>query len=71
MELVDFEWRFGVTASTSEVKQVGRTFVHLKLIFNKDEGKPVVKTIELSIQQFYTLLSQLEQAQVQLEDMLL
>ena len=48
-ELVDFEWRFGVTASTSEVKQVGRTFVHLKLKLHEKagegRGKMTVKTI--------------------------
>ena len=48
-ELVDFEWRFGVTASTSEVKQVGRTFVHLKLKLHEKAGegrrKMTVKTI--------------------------
>ncbi|WZN67078.1 COMM domain-containing protein [Chloropicon roscoffensis] len=72
MELVDFEWRFGVTASTSEVQQVGRTFVHLKLVLEDPTvGDRDVRTIELSVEKFYQLLSQLEQAQGQLEDILL
>jgi hypothetical protein len=70
MDLVDFEWRFGVTASTSEVNQVGRSFVHLKLTLQEKETlKCTTKTIECSIQQFYKLFSELEQAQSQLEDM--
>ena len=36
--LVDMEWRFGVTASTSELKSVGATFLQLKLMLQKRDG---------------------------------
>ena len=98
-----------MTASTIEVQQVGRTFVHLKLVLEDPTvGDRDVRTIgeplnwsamaphpfspppthpsvslpgsdvadclphpELSVEKFYQLLSQLEQAQGQLEDILL
>ena len=38
-QVVDMEWSFGVTAANSEVAQVGNTFVHLKLMIDKGDGK--------------------------------
>ena len=34
-QLVDMEWRFGVTASSSEMQKVGSSFLQLKLLLNK------------------------------------
>ena len=34
-ELVDMEWKFGVTASSDDKAQVGSTFLQLKLVLNK------------------------------------
>ena len=34
-QLVDMEWRFGVTASSSELQRVGTSFLQLKFLVNK------------------------------------
>lgn len=34
-QLVDMEWRFGVTAADSDMKKVGNTFLQLKLVLDK------------------------------------
>ena len=37
-EMVDFQWRFGVTASSSSVDRVGRTFLHIQLTIDTGQG---------------------------------
>ena len=34
-ELVNMEWKFGVTASSNDLESVGNTFLQLKLVINK------------------------------------
>mmetsp|Transcript_87509 Transcript_87509/g.175081 ORF Transcript_87509/g.175081 Transcript_87509/m.175081 type:complete len:227 (-) Transcript_87509:87-767(-) len=34
-QVVDMEWKFGVTAASDELGQVGSTFLHLKLVIDK------------------------------------
>jgi hypothetical protein len=36
-QLVDMEWKFGVTASTSAIDKVGNPFLQLKLVLNVNE----------------------------------
>jgi COMM domain containing 7 len=53
--LNDIDWRFGVTVSSSELAEVGGTFLQLKLNINgKDEY------IELDLPQFYHFLHEME-----------
>ncbi len=61
-ELIDVDWSFGVTASTSDSDQVGRTYLQMKLtIRNDDEGKGHRDVyLELSLEQFYSFLAQIE-----------
>lgn len=33
-QLVDMEWKFGVTASTSQINKLGNAFLQLKLVYN-------------------------------------
>lgn len=68
-QLVDLEWKFGVTASSSELDQVGQTFLMLKLVLTnaaKPGGAEAV-TMELTLSQFYQLLQELEKAKALLE----
>ena len=60
--LVDLDWRFGVTASSSEVAQVGATFLQLKLTIkdSKNENKNIY--LELTLKQFFDFLHQMEKA---------
>ncbi|KAJ8301917.1 hypothetical protein KUTeg_020904 [Tegillarca granosa] len=37
-QLVDMEWKFGVTAASSELDKVGNTFLQLKLVINTGNG---------------------------------
>lgn len=38
-EVVDMEWKFGVSASSNNAKKLGTTFLQLKLLINKGNGK--------------------------------
>jgi len=58
-QLVDMEWKFGVTASTNELGHVGTTFLQLKLKIAKGDEIENVH-LELTLPQFYKLLGQLE-----------
>ena len=62
--LLDAEWRFGVSVSTDDVGRVGVTFVQAKFVVaGEGGGAPVEQHVELSVPQFYDLLSGLEKAQ--------
>uniref|UniRef100_A0A6S9UC12 COMM domain-containing protein n=1 Tax=Chrysotila carterae TaxID=13221 RepID=A0A6S9UC12_CHRCT len=65
--LIDVEWTFGVTASSSELEAVGSTYVQLRLTLSGDNGRARFAHIELSLPKFYELLHQLESAKAQLE----
>ena len=57
--LVDMEWRFGVTASTSELKSVGATFLQLKLMLQKRDGSGTEAVhMELTLPQQVNFLQQ-------------
>lgn len=34
-QLVDIEWKFGVTASSSYIDKIGNAFLQLKLVYDK------------------------------------
>jgi len=71
-ELVDLDWSFGVTASSSDCDQVGKTYLQMKLsVRNDDEGGGGVRDVfvELSLEQFYALLAQIERCKGCLEAM--
>ena len=59
--LLDMDWRFGVTASSSELNEVGSTFLQPKLTID-DGGKRDV-FLEMTLQQFYEFLHEMEKAQ--------
>lgn len=53
-QLVDMEWRFGVTASSNEVQRVGSSFLQLRLLINKGNAKEEVFMGEFGcVLQFY------------------
>lgn len=41
-QLVDMEWRFGVTASSNEAQRVGSSFLQLRLLINKGNANEEV-----------------------------
>jgi len=63
-ELVDLQWKFGVTASSDSLQQVNTCFLQLKLVINTGNKTEDV-LMEMSLPQFYKFLQQMEQAQRQ------
>jgi hypothetical protein len=62
-KLVDMDWSFGITASTNDCDNVGKPYLHLKLIVDKaDDGGLQEVFVELSLEQFYSFLASLEKA---------
>ena len=62
LRLVDMDWSFGVSASSSEHTAMGSTFVALRL---RTEQRTV--HMELSLEAFYDLLHELQAASTQLD----
>ncbi|MBN3325187.1 COMD7 protein, partial [Atractosteus spatula] len=65
-QLVDMEWKFGVTAGTSELLKVGSIFLQLKLVIRKGNSLENVY-MELTLPQFYSFLHEMERAKASLE----
>mmetsp|Transcript_9602 Transcript_9602/g.14450 ORF Transcript_9602/g.14450 Transcript_9602/m.14450 type:complete len:122 (-) Transcript_9602:189-554(-) len=66
-ELIDVDWSFGVTASTDESDKVGRTFLQMKLTVDKGSKGPQDVYMELSLEQFYQFMAQMEKAKAYLD----
>ncbi|MCF8884128.1 hypothetical protein L5849_15660, partial [Erythrobacter sp. SN021] len=47
-QLIDMDWKFGVTAASSELNKVGSTFLQLKLVLDKGHTTDEVH-MELSL----------------------
>jgi hypothetical protein len=61
-ELVDMEWKFGVTASNDELGNVGACFLQLKLKIDRGGGHKEDVLMELSLPQFYKFLQEMKTA---------
>ena len=71
-QLVDLEWRFGVTCASdaSEGNPVGKTFLQLKLVLDRG-GRAAydIVELELTLPQFYDFLAKLEQAKASIDQL--
>ena len=65
-QLVDMEWKFGVTAGSSDLKVLGQTFLQLKMVVDRGGVKEDV-FMELTLPQFYSFLHEMERAKSTLE----
>ncbi|MEQ2297399.1 COMM domain-containing protein 7, partial [Ameca splendens] len=65
-QLVDMEWKFGVTVGTSEIQKVGNIFLQLKLVVRKGNSTENV-FMELTLPQFYNFLHEMERAKASME----
>ncbi|KAG7274615.1 hypothetical protein CRUP_009658 [Coryphaenoides rupestris] len=65
-QLVDMEWKFGVTVGTSEVQKVGNISLQLKLVLRKG-GSTENVYMELTLPQFYNFLHELERAKTSMD----
>ncbi len=66
-KLVDMEWKFGVTAASSEIKKLGNSFLQLKLVVSKGNDATEDIFMEMSLPQFYTFLHEMERAKTNLD----
>jgi hypothetical protein len=67
-QLVDMDWSFGVTASNDSYDEIGKTFLQLKLTFDRDVGvHGRFMFLELTVDQFFQFLSSLEKCKQYLE----
>uniref|UniRef100_A0A670Z577 COMM domain containing 7 n=1 Tax=Pseudonaja textilis TaxID=8673 RepID=A0A670Z577_PSETE len=67
-QLIDMEWKFGVTAGSSELEKVGSIFLQLKLVIKKGSRlEPVY--LELTLPQFYSFLHEMERIKTSLESL--
>ncbi|XP_054837336.1 COMM domain-containing protein 7 [Eublepharis macularius] len=65
-QLMDMEWKFGVTAGSSELEKGGSIFLQLKLVVKKGtQTQPVY--VELTLPQFYSFLHEMERIKTSLE----
>ena len=66
-QLVDIAWKFGVTASGSELRSMGSTFLQLQMTLDRGNGRGPEKVLmELSLPQFYQFLQQMQMAKAQM-----
>lgn len=68
--LVDMEWKFGVSAASNELREIGSTFLQLKLVIDKGTGGESAREdvhMELSLPQFYDFLAQMEKAKTYMD----
>lgn len=65
-QLVDMEWKFGVTVGTSELQKAGNIFLQLKLVVRKGNTTENV-FMELTLPQFYNFLHEMERAKASMD----
>ncbi|XP_060044572.1 COMM domain-containing protein 7 isoform X5 [Erinaceus europaeus] len=65
-QLIDMEWRFGVTSGSSELEKVGSIFLQLKLVIKKGNQTKNLY-IELTLPQFYSFLHEMERVRASME----
>ncbi|XP_026925639.1 COMM domain-containing protein 7 isoform X1 [Panthera pardus] len=74
-QLIDMEWKFGVTSGSSELEKVGSIFLQLFISSFFNQLKLVVKKgnqtenlyIELTLPQFYSFLHEMERVRASME----
>merc|ERR1712126_130013 len=66
-QLVDLQWKFGVTTASSDIQLVGNTFLQMKWTVRDAGGKLETISMELSLPQFYKFLHEMEKAKTSME----
>ena len=66
-KLIDMDWSFGVTTASDECDQVGRTYLQVKMTLLSIDKTVRDVFFELSVEQFYTFLAELENCKSILE----
>lgn len=66
-QLLDMEWKFGVTASNNDVSKAGTSFLQLKFVLDKGNNETETALMELSLSQFYEFMAELQKAKANLD----
>jgi hypothetical protein len=66
-ELLDLEWKFGVTSGSQVIPGGGQCFVQLKLTTQSASGEQSKVDFELNVRQFYQLLAEMEKLKTVVE----
>jgi len=66
-QLILPEWKFGITASSKDLKDVGGTFMQLKLILDRGDGQKEYEYVEMTVPQFYQFFATMEKAKAQMD----
>ncbi|KAK3867703.1 hypothetical protein Pcinc_026850 [Petrolisthes cinctipes] len=68
-QLVDLQWKFGVVAGSSVDGETGKTFVQVQFRSSLPDDQTHTRTrvVEMSLQDFYNFLHQLEKCQASLQ----
>ena len=66
-QVVDMEWRFGVTAANDELRGVGSTHLQMRLVLDAGGGKTKTHHMEMSLEQFYDFMREMEKAKSHLD----
>lgn len=68
-KLINLDWKFGVTASSSENRKVGTCFIQMKFTLEGEDRKKEDFEVELSLPQFYDFMHEIEKAKLGLESL--
>ncbi|XP_039263848.2 COMM domain-containing protein 7-like [Styela clava] len=68
-KMTGLDWKFGVTASSSENKKVGTCFIQMKFTLEGEDRKIEDIEVELSLPQFYDFMHEIEKAKISLESL--
>jgi len=66
-KLIMPEWRFGITIGNKELREVGTTYLQLKLILDRGDGQRKEEYVELSLPQFYEFVATMDKAKAQMD----
>lgn len=65
-QLVDMEWKFGVTVATDELSSVGACHLQLKLVIDRGNKRRENVVMEMTLPQFYEFFHQMQAASRQM-----
>mmetsp|Transcript_6260 Transcript_6260/g.9288 ORF Transcript_6260/g.9288 Transcript_6260/m.9288 type:complete len:91 (+) Transcript_6260:328-600(+) len=66
-ELIDVEWKFGVTVGNKLVEDKGESFIQIKLVVAEPNGKHKDIYFEVTPRQFYELYGEIEKVKTIME----
>ncbi len=66
-QIVDLEWKFGVTAANNDLGKAGASYLQMKFVLDKGNEVREDVHMELTLSQFYQFLQEMQKAKANLE----